>query len=489
VRAGGAGLVGAYGFDEGSGTSAADSSGSGPAGELADGAKWTNDGRYGSGLEFDSNGWVSVPDRDSLDVTTGMTLEAWVDPTELGAWRTVITKEAADVDEFKGEEYYGLFASTDHGGLPEGDVFVNGKYSQARSVMPLSLNTCRQALPCFTVSAAYQEARAGGTVEVAGGSYPAQTIRGSKEAPGVLVKAADGQSVTFAGLDVYADRIELRDFSADYFAVYADSDGFTARNLDVGPMFVYGASNVRVVGGDFGPSYQPGGTSTVSYISYGDKADGSHVAARNVLIDGAYFHDFRRGGDADHMECLHVAGGDGITIQNSKFVRCDVFSIFFTEWAGPEPPKNVLVQNNFFDESTLDGTYACCSFYSIKFGSALTRIENFTLRYNSARQGFGLENNGIPVDLRYIANVAPLRATDCDERVVYAYNVWDGATCGATDKNAPSGFVDDAAMNLHLVAGAAAIGAGDPSSFPTTDIDGQSRPQGGAPDAGADETG
>jgi len=39
---------------------------------------------------------VTVPDTNSLDLTTGMTLEAWVNPNQLGtAWRTVLFKGAA----------------------------------------------------------------------------------------------------------------------------------------------------------------------------------------------------------------------------------------------------------------------------------------------------------------------------------------------------------------------------------------------------------
>jgi hypothetical protein len=37
------------------------------------------------------------------------------------------------------------------------------------------------------------------------------------------------------------------------------------------------------------------------------------------------------------------------------------------------------------------------------------------------------------------------------------------------------------------VSGAAAIDHGDPASYPAKDIDGQARPMGGMPDAGADE--
>ena len=95
AQAGGpAGLVGAWGFDEASGPSAADASGRGNAGTIA-GATRTASGRFGGALTFDGvNDLVTVPDAASLDLTTGMTLEAWVNPTALGtAWRTAMLKE------------------------------------------------------------------------------------------------------------------------------------------------------------------------------------------------------------------------------------------------------------------------------------------------------------------------------------------------------------------------------------------------------------
>jgi hypothetical protein len=70
--------------------------------------------------------------------------------------------------------------------------------------------------------------------------------------------------------------------------------------------------------------------------------------------------------------------------------------------------------------------------------------------------------------------------------LVYRYNVLDGGTCNPTDRNAPSGFVD-ARSNLHLRRSAAAINRGDPKSYPKRDIEGQRRPKGRVPDAGADE--
>jgi hypothetical protein len=88
-----AGLVGAYGFDAGSGTVAADQSATNNHGSIV-GAQWAAAGRYGSALRFDgSNDVVNVPDVAALDLTTGMTLEAWVNPAVSSDWRTVILKE------------------------------------------------------------------------------------------------------------------------------------------------------------------------------------------------------------------------------------------------------------------------------------------------------------------------------------------------------------------------------------------------------------
>jgi hypothetical protein len=90
------GLVAAFNFDEGSGSAVADSSGNGNSGAVA-GASWTAEGKVGSALVFDGvDNRVDVPDSDSLDLANGMTLEAWVYPTALSGWRTVIMKEASN---------------------------------------------------------------------------------------------------------------------------------------------------------------------------------------------------------------------------------------------------------------------------------------------------------------------------------------------------------------------------------------------------------
>src|SRR5213079_3004540 len=97
-------------FDEGTGTTVADASGNNHTGTIS-GATWTTAGRYGSALTFDgTTAKVTAPNAASLGLTTGMTLEAWVNPTVAPTgWRTVIDKNV--------DGYY-LMASSDQGNRP-----------------------------------------------------------------------------------------------------------------------------------------------------------------------------------------------------------------------------------------------------------------------------------------------------------------------------------------------------------------------------------
>jgi Concanavalin A-like lectin/glucanases superfamily/PKD domain len=116
-----AGLVAAYSFDEGTGTTLVDRTGHGHTGTLT-GPTWTGAGRHGGALSFDgSNDSVRVADHAALDLTTGVTAEAWVSPSALGgAWRTVLFKEQAS------HMTYALYAHTDTG-RPTGQAYVGGQ--------------------------------------------------------------------------------------------------------------------------------------------------------------------------------------------------------------------------------------------------------------------------------------------------------------------------------------------------------------------------
>lgn len=86
------GLVLSLGLNEGSGSVAADASGAGNPG-AASGTQW-GAGKYGNALVFNgTSAGVVVNDANSLDLTSAMTLEAWVRPTAtFSNWRAVIEK-------------------------------------------------------------------------------------------------------------------------------------------------------------------------------------------------------------------------------------------------------------------------------------------------------------------------------------------------------------------------------------------------------------
>jgi hypothetical protein len=128
------GLVAAYNFDEGSGATVTDLSGKGNHGTVSN-ATWSTAGRNLRALSFNgTNAVVTVPDASSLDLTTGMTLEAWVYPTGLGIWRTVLFKERP------GGMLYSLYANND-ANRPVGQVFLGGNERNAAGGSPLPLST------------------------------------------------------------------------------------------------------------------------------------------------------------------------------------------------------------------------------------------------------------------------------------------------------------------------------------------------------------
>ncbi len=87
------GLIAAYGFNEGTGRVLTDLSGNGLHGTIS-GATWNTSGKYGRALNFDGvNDWVTINDSNALDLTSGMTLEAWIRPTTIDGWETVVFKE------------------------------------------------------------------------------------------------------------------------------------------------------------------------------------------------------------------------------------------------------------------------------------------------------------------------------------------------------------------------------------------------------------
>ncbi|MFI9560810.1 LamG-like jellyroll fold domain-containing protein [Nonomuraea endophytica] len=131
-----AGLMAAYAMDEGTGTRVGDSSGHGNTG-TAGATSWQN-GKYGKALSFDgASSWVAVQHSATLRLSSGMTLSAWVRPSTVTGWRTVVMKDHVSFDEAA----YSLYAS--NGSVPSSGFFTSdsGDYGQVRGSTALSVDT------------------------------------------------------------------------------------------------------------------------------------------------------------------------------------------------------------------------------------------------------------------------------------------------------------------------------------------------------------
>ncbi len=112
------GLVAAYGFNEGTGSTVPDVSGNGNTATIV-GSTWTSQGRFEGAMSFDGSGdYIVINDSSSIDVTSGMTLEAWVYPTGFSVrWQDVI---------FKDRDMYYLEAVSPRNAPAAGGTFAGG---------------------------------------------------------------------------------------------------------------------------------------------------------------------------------------------------------------------------------------------------------------------------------------------------------------------------------------------------------------------------
>ena len=361
-------------------------------------------------------------------------------------------------------------------------------------------NPCTMSRPCASFARAYQAAAPGDVVEVAGGSYPAQTLPADPaktSTADVVFRPAAGASVSLAGFasgndktGVGAKHFELRDLQiAGFVSIAWGTADVTLRNIDAGSLKLTSTREVRVYGGDYGPW-----TDGISHIN----ACGvpGCFPAEDILIEGALFHDFTITDPDKHSECLMIWPGRRVTIRNSTFRNCTDFDVlvkpYNTSLVGS--PADILFENNFLDAPMPGETAtASCNPGCPRGGNAIAITDGSADPWSGAVIRYNSTLGGIRIDPA-VANVvvkgniaARSSAFACRTSGVISHNVWSGVKCSPSDRLAALSdvFVDATAFDLRLTATSQAIGAGDPDDHPARDIAGRLRPEAYAPDAGA----
>jgi hypothetical protein len=197
------GLVAAYGFNEGSGTTLTDLSGNGNHGTIS-GATWTASGKYGSALLFNgTSAQVTIPNSASLQLSTGMTLEAWVYPTSAPTgWRSVVTKNV--------DAYYLMAASNPNDRPAAGGTWGSGNQNTFGTA-GLAVNTWTHLAATFDgamvrlyvngvqVASQAQSATLApttGTLEIGGDAYPGEFFAGRIDEVRVYNRALTAAQIT-----------------------------------------------------------------------------------------------------------------------------------------------------------------------------------------------------------------------------------------------------------------------------------------------------
>jgi chitodextrinase len=318
--------------------------------------------------------------------------------------------------------------------------------------------------------AACDAAQPGAVLEAAPGNHGSQAVTCAKAAPGVTFRAQSGATM-------------------HQFTVRS-STNLTFRDIDSNRFSIDDANqNISIIGGDVGPTLSSNATGQQQ-----PSVGATSTPSQNVRIEGVRFHDHDQA-DGRHTECLQIGGVSGLTISRSTFRDCaGTASLMVGRYAEAVPSRDVVIENNFF--------YGNDGASSEPLGNLqYARSEpGLIIRYNTfvGSSGYSVfaffdHRPALTPSARIYGNVSnspghsqPDGYGPCDKLAVYHHNVWRGASCSPTDLNADPKLVS--LTDLHVQAGSPAIDRGDPADYPAVDIDGDVRPAGGAPDAGADET-
>lgn len=368
-------------------------------------------------------------------------------------------------------------------------------------------NLCTDTAPCQSFDRAYEVAQPGETVLVKAGSYPVQRVLrdAAKEAASErVVFIADG-AVTLAELETgyrndYSNlgskHVEFRGMNVTgALATWLGSEDVVFRDMDAARVVFTSSTNVQLIGGDIGPNVDG-----VSHINtcFDVSTDFQCPGPKDIIIDGARFHDFLISDPEPHAECIMLWGydTDGVTIRNSTFERCTDFDILVKAPSS----RNIVLENNFLDEP-MPGDVATtqCAPGCPRGGNAI-RIadeahDGVSIIHNTMLGGLGIDPSNTNVLVR--GNIGKKSPGEffCGWPGTKDHNLWATNECSPTDIQVTSladVVVDtdplDGTMDLHLKVGSPAIDSGDSTDYPPLDIDCDTRPRGPQPDIGADES-
>lgn len=348
-------------------------------------------------------------------------------------------------------------------------------------------SACTKASPCGSMNSAYQAARMGDTVLMAGGSYGDQLIS-PRSLPGagstvpsgdeITFRPRSGAPVTIADLIVGGVRsppvehVAFEDLEfVGWTATRSAADIHFTRTRHRGQVHANWVEYLSYRNGEVGPVADDTGDG----LQF-NQIDGR--AGRHLLVKGMDIHDVHPDNAAAHPDAIQFFGPyHDVTLRGNRLWNNDNINL-----RGDGLMRRLVVENNFFgaaDNPVVPRYYTA----QIPGNGAIVRYNSFDGAVQPAPpdqwSGQLWEGN--------VMTWTTCQVTGPDSTV--RFNVWiGGRACGSARRRVRGRmFADRSSADLHLRPGSAAIGAGNPDSYPARDIDGDVRPAGRRPDAGADE--
>jgi hypothetical protein len=296
--------------------------------------------------------------------------------------------------------------------------------------------------PCASFEKAYRLARPGDVVELAGGSYPGQTIEGDAAKASradVLFKPAPGAQVHVAGpIYIYGSHITLRDLHVEDVTIgnYDQTPG-RPNPTDVSLRGVVGrnfeidsATDITISGGSWGPASACGGPYGGGNNSIRDVTG---VVPANIAIEHLTIHDVQSYDLVGcHIEGLAIFAGQGVTVSDSRFYGNSVYDVFVQANSGPI--SGLTFRGNWMAMPVgLDGRQngTVIGFSGIDSG---VLVEGNRFNYIISLDDDGL--NPVYSNFRLVANVGMLPYLGCTLRgIVFTRNIWQRGACSRSDVN------------------------------------------------------
>jgi hypothetical protein len=246
-----------------------------------------------------------------------------------------------------------LVASTSPCAAPSAGVYVSPFGSDA--------NPCSALAPCASLNRAYLVASPGQTVEIAAGSYPYQRIAYDPAKNGstrVVFRPAPSASVSFSQVELGQaqymvagpQHLVLQDVNVGNLTVWDGSQDIRLQNLSGKSFDVLSysgtsfgpASNISVVGGNFGPCQAPR-----------DGACTERLVGSNISVDGTSIHDNTSTDLVNyHVDGIFVRGCSSCTIKNSSFYGNMITNIRLQNCCSLPANSNLTISNNWFGITT-----------------------------------------------------------------------------------------------------------------------------------------